>query len=207
MSQVSDMMAMFNQESLTSSSQSLTSSRPIAKSAPAAAASRPAAESSKVEHSPPAGNPAAASSLQIEQTNSKVENSPPAGKEDESESPSDEILKRVDGVVTPPWRKKQSEPIIVPPKVPARRPEPPKHPPPPKAMELHPKSASLIPPWNPSQWYWCQFCQGSMQSDDDDRCHACGKWGRPRVKNRQAGVSTRIPGRRGGKKRPWHGSN
>jgi hypothetical protein len=95
----------------------------------------------------------------------------------------------------------------------SRPPQQPKHPPPSIAMELHPKSQAVQPlaapaqpsAWFPQQWYWCQHCQARMQSDDDDWCYACGTWGRPRVKTtRQAGVSTRIPGKRGGRKRPFN---
>ncbi len=100
----------------------------------------------------------------------------------------------------PPWTPAavSSQPTLpTPPPAPTRkRPVPLASAPPPAIAKQSSEASTEYDEW--IQWWRCVQC-GAELEEEEDWCYSGGHWGRPRVKRRTPGESTRMRGDRGGR--------
>ncbi len=101
-------------------------------------------------------------------------------------------------VPRPPAPSMSSQPTLpTPPPAPTRkRPVPLASAPPPAIAKQSSEASTEYDEW--IQWWRCVQC-GAELLEEEDWCYSGGHWGRPRVKRRTPGESTRMRGDRGGR--------
>ena len=101
-------------------------------------------------------------------------------------------------VPRPPASSMSSQPTLpTPPPAPTRkRPVPLASAPPPAIAKQSSEASTEYDEW--IQWWRCVQC-GAELEEEEDWCYSGGHWGRPRVKRRTPGESTRMRGDRGGR--------